>query len=328
MPRHEQPSLEALLPLLRCPVTGAQLSQVGGELVAPGVRYPLIGCVPIVVRDGHALLDRAALAEGARHPSAATSRRRSGAGALIRRFVPGDSRNVGIEHHLRVFRAELSGRTSNPRVLVIGGGVVGVGLLPLLTDPLTRVISSDVFPGPHTDVVCDGHELPFADGSFDGVVCQAVLEHVIDPQRVVDEIRRVLAPDGVVLSDVPFMQQVHEGAFDFMRFTMSGHRLLYRWFDIVASGVSGGPAMALAWSARYFASAVLATTPGRRGVVMSAVRLFTWWLPHIDRRLVGRQAALDAAAGTILVGRLRDSPVSDREIVDFYRGTVDTPTSY
>ena len=39
-------------------------------------------------------------------------------------------------------------------------------------------------------------ELPFADRSFDGVVCTDVLVHVPDPSKVVDEIGRVLKPGG------------------------------------------------------------------------------------------------------------------------------------
>ncbi len=39
-------------------------------------------------------------------------------------------------------------------------------------------------------------ELPFADDSFDGIVCTDVLVHVPDPGKVVDEIGRVLKPGG------------------------------------------------------------------------------------------------------------------------------------
>jgi SAM-dependent methyltransferase len=41
-----------------------------------------------------------------------------------------------------------------------------------------------------------GEHLPFASGSFDLVVCVWVLEHLKEPQRVFDEVRRVLRPGG------------------------------------------------------------------------------------------------------------------------------------
>lgn len=44
-----------------------------------------------------------------------------------------------------------------------------------------------------------GEQLPFASGSFDAVLAQDILEHVRDPMAVLDEIRRVLRPDGVAL---------------------------------------------------------------------------------------------------------------------------------
>jgi 2-polyprenyl-3-methyl-5-hydroxy-6-metoxy-1,4-benzoquinol methylase len=40
-------------------------------------------------------------------------------------------------------------------------------------------------------------------GSFDVALCLSVLEHLSEPQRMLDEIRRLLAPGGVALINVP-----------------------------------------------------------------------------------------------------------------------------
>jgi ubiquinone/menaquinone biosynthesis C-methylase UbiE len=45
--------------------------------------------------------------------------------------------------------------------------------------------------------------LPFADGSFDVVLCTEVLEHVPDPARVVAELTRVAGPEGRVIVSIP-----------------------------------------------------------------------------------------------------------------------------
>lgn len=47
-------------------------------------------------------------------------------------------------------------------------------------------------------VVADGAALPFADGSLDVVFSSNVLEHVVDPERVADEMVRVTRPGGVI----------------------------------------------------------------------------------------------------------------------------------
>ncbi len=51
---------------------------------------------------------------------------------------------------------------------------------------------------------CDVDEgLPFSNSFFDAVSCIAVLEHVFNPPRVLDEIRRVLKQGGTFIVQVP-----------------------------------------------------------------------------------------------------------------------------
>lgn len=49
--------------------------------------------------------------------------------------------------------------------------------------------------------VGSGEVLPYADGTFDAVVCVDVLEHVADLQFVLAEVSRVLRPGGIFLFD-------------------------------------------------------------------------------------------------------------------------------
>ncbi len=51
--------------------------------------------------------------------------------------------------------------------------------------------------------VADGAKLPFADGSFDKVICSEVLEHIPDYISVLAEINRVLKPGGLFAVSVP-----------------------------------------------------------------------------------------------------------------------------
>lgn len=45
----------------------------------------------------------------------------------------------------------------------------------------------------------DAHYLPFQEGFFDIVICFNVLEHVINPQKVMKEIKKVVKKNGVVI---------------------------------------------------------------------------------------------------------------------------------
>jgi 2-polyprenyl-6-hydroxyphenyl methylase/3-demethylubiquinone-9 3-methyltransferase len=52
-------------------------------------------------------------------------------------------------------------------------------------------------------VVAVGERLPFADDTFEAVVCSEVLEHVEDAGTVIAEVSRVLMPDGVLVFSLP-----------------------------------------------------------------------------------------------------------------------------
>ena len=47
------------------------------------------------------------------------------------------------------------------------------------------------------------HRLPFADGCFDVIVCEQVLEHLHTPAAAIAEMTRVLRPDGTLVVGVP-----------------------------------------------------------------------------------------------------------------------------
>lgn len=49
----------------------------------------------------------------------------------------------------------------------------------------------------------DARRLPFADASFDRIICSEVLEHIVDYEQVLDEIRRILRPGGLLAVSVP-----------------------------------------------------------------------------------------------------------------------------
>lgn len=59
-----------------------------------------------------------------------------------------------------------------------------------------NTVSSDILPAPWLDLVCDAQRLPFADASFTNIVMVDVLHHIGSPRRFLEEIQRVLEPNG------------------------------------------------------------------------------------------------------------------------------------
>lgn len=52
-------------------------------------------------------------------------------------------------------------------------------------------------------IVADGTTLPFKDNSFDGCICSETIEHVPDPENLIDEIHRVVRPEGKAYVTAP-----------------------------------------------------------------------------------------------------------------------------
>lgn len=195
-------------------------------------------------------------------------------------------------------------------VLVIGAGDTSLS---------GNVVYTDVAFGANVQCIADAHDLPFVDRSFDACFAVAVLEHVVDPVRCVEEIRRVLKPNGFVFAETPFMQPVHMGAYDFTRFTFLGHRRLFRHFDEIKAGMIGGPGVSAGQTLRY-AIAALSDRP----VVRKWLKLFglvaTYPFRWLDHACHGRQSAYDSASAFYFFGRLGNRTLSDRDLLALYKG--------
>ncbi len=92
----------------------------------------------------------------------------------------------------------------------------------------------------HPDIVGDIHDLPFEDNSQEALICIAVLEHVEEPHRAVQEMFRVLKPGGYCFIYVPFLYyyHAHEGYYkDFFRYTKDG--ILYLAKDFSSCEMQG-----------------------------------------------------------------------------------------
>lgn len=198
------------------------------------------------------------------------------------------------------------------RVLIIGSGEETI-ITKMLRSRFEHVIGIDVYVSPTVDYVADAHNLPFENDSFDLVIIQSVLEHVLNPLIVVDEIYRVLSQRGIVYAESPFIQQVHEGAYDFFRFSRNAHRWLFRKFTEVESGVTKGPFTALLWSLRY---ALFSLIGNKKFSAIGCLPFF--WIRYLDK--IGHGKSMhDGACELYFMGRKSTEWMPPSDIVMYYK---------
>jgi len=105
------------------------------------------------------------------------------------------------------------------RVLEVGSGAHGlvfffgtsrgVGVDPLACD------YAALFPawqGRARTIAAAGERLPFADASFEVVLCDNVVDHAEDPALIARELSRVLAPGGLLYFTVNFHHAIYSAA--------------------------------------------------------------------------------------------------------------------
>ena len=283
---------------------------------ACGAEYPLFDGTPVLINDDNsvfAIADFSAVKSyiGASYGSAPS-------GSLFRRAFRKVIVSLGEVHvgtggfDTRSAIDAICRAQSNPRVLVIGAGEVRY-------DAPADFTYTDVSLLAGAHAVCDAHDLPFEDASFDLVLAVAVLECVADPPRVAAEIWRVLKPDGHVFAATPFVQPVHMGAHDFTRYTDLGHRRLFRHFEEVERGMSLGPGTGAALVMKALLLSLSDARPWRLFAYPLGL-LLTLPLKLLDYLTRHTRSAVDGASAVFFFGRKSDAPLSDRVLVHDYRG--------
>lgn len=235
----------------------------------------------------------------------------SGLSGLAKKLVSRDIK--ATVQNVEILLKEVANKPSS-KVLIVGGGAIGNGMSAFYNDPDIELISFDIYASTNVQFVADAHNIPLSDESVDFVIIQAVLEHVLEPIKVVDEIHRVLKHDGVVYAETPFLQQVHEAAYDFTRFTESGHRYLFKKFETIYSGVAGGAGTALMWSIEYFFRGLF-----RSKLVGKLAKLSFFWLQYMDQWLP-TPYAIDAASGVYFMGKKSTVEITPSQIISHYQG--------
>ena len=117
---------------------------------------------------------------------------------------------------------DLLRRHARGRLLDLGAG--SVPLFEAYRDVVDAVTCVDwahsAHNGLHIDVQADlNGPLPLESSAYDTVLMTDVLEHVLRPHTLIDEVSRVLAPSGKLLLAAPFLYWIHEAPHDYARYT-------------------------------------------------------------------------------------------------------------
>ncbi len=115
-----------------------------------------------------------------------------------------------------------------------------------------RLFNQDLPQGRHNaniDIFSPLHKIPMEDGFFDAIICNAVLEHVENPEEIMSEFRRVCKPGGILYLGVPFMQPEHLDPTDYQRYTIQGLKSLANrhGFDVIHAEGVHSVYVTLAW---------------------------------------------------------------------------------
>lgn len=124
-----------------------------------------------------------------------------------------------ILHAINQFSASMTGA-----LLDAGCGKMPYREYILNKSSVTKYIGLDIESALNYDEIkpdhtWDGIRMPFDDNSFESVMATEVLEHIHNPREFLDEVRRVLKPNGKLFFTVPFLWNLHEVPHDHYRYT-------------------------------------------------------------------------------------------------------------
>lgn len=130
---------------------------------------------------------------------------------------------------------------------IIDVGSVYKPYMSLFEEKYRNFFSIDVQQyGHEPNIVSSAENLPIRSQSVDVCLCTQVLEHVNDPQKVLDELSRVLKKNGTLLLSTHGVFHHHPYPHDYWRWTAEGlHKIVKGIFSEVTIYPNGGAMLVL-----------------------------------------------------------------------------------
>jgi len=156
----------------------------------------------------------------------------------LRQFKRKHFRSLSIELEERILAGWFQTRKWSGNIIDIGGGSAPYSKY---LDAAANVINLNIEKCNETNLIADAHSIPIKKGSIDAVIITNVLEHVRQPEKVLNEIAEVMKAGGEMMLVVPFMFKVHPNPEDHWRFTYQSLELMLKDnFEIIDLRASGG----------------------------------------------------------------------------------------
>lgn len=180
--------------------------------------------------------------------------------------------------------------------------ILNIGSGPFILEK--NFINIDISSYNNVHIVADASRLPFKNNSVDAIVNIVILEHVPEPEKVVDEMYRVIKNGGVIYSHIPFMQGFHASPHDYKRWTSSGISQLHHNFIEIECGVGAGPTSSLVWIlTEWFALLLSFRIKTLYKILFFVFTLILWPIKFIDIILIGHPMAKNIASTFYYIGR-------------------------
>jgi SAM-dependent methyltransferase len=167
-------------------------------------------------------------------------------------------------------------------------------------------VGVDFRPGPGVDCVANVESLPQADASVGTVIAFNTFEHVERFWVGLDEVYRVLRPDGVFVLSCPFYFHQHDYPADYWRFTPQAFEMLLSRYPTRILGWHGAERRPQNVWAAAFREASAAPTPEQFAQYRALLGAYAREPLAASRRLLYR-------VGRVLCGRRPFAPYLDRD---------------
>jgi len=105
--------------------------------------------------------------------------------------------------------------------------------------PDKKYVGVDMREGPGVDAILNLHDIDLPSGSVGTVLMLDTLEHVEFVRKAIDEVYRVLNPNGILIISSVMNFPIHDYPYDYWRFTPEAFKSLLAPFDSSFVGFGG-----------------------------------------------------------------------------------------